>query len=230
MNASAVSRHYGRLTPEERFRLILAAGARGDEVEQDRLVNSAGTITLDTSDYAPFARAFHQLAILVFIELLEDAAQYQDFLIDASEGEDCFGPDEAEAEEGDEREEEPDAEDEPGPAEGDDDDRPLWQRELDLALVAGYMLRTKAEGWKLFCERMDIPPFAVWEGLPGFDRLQRALAGAEKAAYTPEGFLRWLNRVRPAGAPEHTESPLTVEGRASSAEDLFRKRVEWWGG
>ena len=31
MNANAVAKHYGSLTPEERFSLILAAGARGDE-------------------------------------------------------------------------------------------------------------------------------------------------------------------------------------------------------
>ena len=42
MNASTVTKHYGLLTPEERFRLILAAGGRGDEAEQDRLVSTGG--------------------------------------------------------------------------------------------------------------------------------------------------------------------------------------------
>jgi len=32
MNANAVAKHYGILTPEERFRLILAASGRGDEL------------------------------------------------------------------------------------------------------------------------------------------------------------------------------------------------------
>jgi len=41
-DTKALARHYDNLTPEERFRLILAAGARGDKVEQDRLVNSGG--------------------------------------------------------------------------------------------------------------------------------------------------------------------------------------------
>ena len=38
MKANALARHYGNLTAEERFRLILAAGARGDKAEEDRLV------------------------------------------------------------------------------------------------------------------------------------------------------------------------------------------------
>ncbi len=42
MNANAVARHYALLTPEERFQLILAAGARGDDAEQDRLIRAGG--------------------------------------------------------------------------------------------------------------------------------------------------------------------------------------------
>ena len=37
MTINTLARHYDRLGAEERFRLILAAGARGDEAEQDRL-------------------------------------------------------------------------------------------------------------------------------------------------------------------------------------------------
>jgi hypothetical protein len=37
MNANALVKNYGRLAPEERFRLILAARGRGDEAESDRL-------------------------------------------------------------------------------------------------------------------------------------------------------------------------------------------------
>src|SRR5262249_4810288 len=108
-------------------------------------------------------------------------------------------------------------------------ERPLWQRFFDMALAAGFVLRTKAEGWKLFCERMTGPPFALWEILPGFDRLQRALKLAERVAFAPTGFLRWLNDIRPAGETKRTEVPLTVEGVAAATEEMFQKRVEWWG-
>ena len=56
------------------------------------------------------------------------------------------------------------------------------------------------EAWKLFCQRLSIPPFAVWEGLPGFERLQRALQLAEKCAFTADEWLAWLNSVWPEEA------------------------------
>jgi hypothetical protein len=36
--------------------------------------------------------------------------------------------------------------------------------------------------------------------------------GAQEAALVPEGFLRWLNDVRPAGQPELSDMPFSVEG------------------
>jgi hypothetical protein len=68
------------------------------------------------------------------------------------------------------------------------------------------------------------------EGLPGLDRLRRALAVAESAAFAPEGFLRWANAARPKGSPEVTEIPLRVEELADALEELFRERVKWWCG
>ena len=80
MNANAVARHYGSLTPEERFRLILAASGRGDEVERIRLVSAAPRITLAMPDHSPFAQAFRELAFLIFIELLAEAGRYTEAL------------------------------------------------------------------------------------------------------------------------------------------------------
>jgi hypothetical protein len=42
MNAKTLAKHYASLTAEERFRLIGAAGARGEKAEQDRLAAAAG--------------------------------------------------------------------------------------------------------------------------------------------------------------------------------------------
>jgi hypothetical protein len=245
-DTKALARHYDNLTPQERFRLILAAGSRGDQAERDRLANSGERIALSMRDHAPYAHAFDELAFLVFIELLEEAARYLetfahaddtgDILGDAEEEYEGEGVDEEGGGEDEERkcdnadEEESDANANAKPVEEAPSERPLRQRFLDMALASGFVLRTKAEGWKLFCERMAVPPFALWEGLPGFDRLRRALKLAERAAFAPEGFLRWLNDIRPAGEAKRTEVPLTVERLAAATEELFRKRVEWWGG
>lgn len=101
---------------------------------------------------------------------------------------------------------------------------------MDLALAAGFVLKVKADGWKLFCERLSVPPFAAWKDLPGFDRLERALALAEQAAFMPAGLVRWLNDVRPAGTSALSRVPLTVEGIADATAKMFQDWVDWWGG
>jgi hypothetical protein len=153
--------------------------------------------------------AFDELAMLVFIELLEETGRYDDALDRADdEAHETLGEDDEEdrneEEEGREAEEEPDARAHAELAEGYVGEPTLWQRTRDLALAAGFMVRAKTDGWKLFCERMNVPPFLFWERLPGFDRLQLALALAEEAAFFPEGMLRWLNAIRQERKPEAT--------------------------
>ena len=156
---------------------------------------------------------FWDLALFVFIELLEDAADYLECLQHSTDDADCI----EEAEFGERPEE-----DSQGEADATDG---------DITLGLGYMLRARVDGWKLFCARLTIPPFAVWEKLPGFDRLQRALAAAEgsdglpSVAFTATGMLRWINSVRPKGRPPLTESRLTAETIARHAEELFREGV-----
>jgi hypothetical protein len=223
MNLNAVAKHYDRLTPDERFRLILAAHSRGDKAEQDRLIAGGKRISINMLDHAPHALSFDQLAIPTFIELLEAAANYFDAFYLVSEAANGCDTDEAEAE--------PTLEDGEGAEESDFDEDPGRDRTLDLALAQGFLLKTRAHGWKLFCERLNVPPFVVWSILPGFSRLQRALKLAEQAAFVPEGMQRWLNAVRPAGKPEVTESDLpSAEAIADELEALFRQRVKWWEG
>ena len=75
MKAPPLAKNYKALTPEERFRLILAASGRGDEAEAARLVNAGGRITLSVPDHSPYAHAFSDLALMTFIDLLEEAAE-----------------------------------------------------------------------------------------------------------------------------------------------------------
>jgi hypothetical protein len=229
MNGNTIARHYDKLTPEARFRLILAAGARGDEAEQQRLARAGERITLSMQDHVPYAHAFNEIAQIIFIELLEEAALYLDAFVRTDGCRDIFDGGDIDVED-DGSEAEPDPSTAEGPAEDEDGETSAWQRTLDVGLAAGFMLRTKADGWKLFCERLNVPPFLLWKELPGFDRLQRALALTERAAFVPAGFLRWLNSLRPTGEPELTEMPLTVEGIADATATLFRTRVEWWSG
>ena len=86
---NGLARFYDTLTPEERFRLLVQAEARGDEVEARRLVESCPRRTYSQRDDA-FARRWNTLAdltmalygdlrpfalLLRFLEVLADLAR-----------------------------------------------------------------------------------------------------------------------------------------------------------
>jgi hypothetical protein len=232
-DAATLTRHYSELTAEERFRLILAAGAHGDGAEQERLAAVGGRLTLTMRDHAPFGHAYYEPALLTYIDLSESAAKYREALhraddaeiLNDDESEDDLGDAEAEAAEA---EADGTAADETAEAEA----QTLAEQFFNFALAEGFMLKVKGDGWKLWCERMGIPPFAAWEGLPGLDRLQWALRLADQSAFTAVGVLRWLNEIAPAGQPVLRELPkaLTGEAHAAATEKMFRERVKRWGG
>ena len=220
MTAKTLASNYSQLTPEERFKLIVAAGDRGDEAEQKRLSNASKRITLSTVDYSPFADALQELAIVVFLDLVEEAAANRDAFhhwCDADMTDFIDGKKRT-------------------PATPKKDAQTNKDQLFGLFLAQGFMLRTKAAGWKLFCDRLGISPFGLWQYLPGFERLQRELNIVEGtpdqsgAAYTPTGMARWLNTVRPSGDPVVTEANImTAERCADGLEAAFRERVCWWG-
>ena len=241
MTINTLVRHYDRLGAEERFRLILAAGARGDETEQDRLCLAAPRIALTYSHHAPWAHAFDELATLVFVELLEEVARHQDACErwwDVAEDYDCdddASPDDSEVE-GEDCEEDV-CESDAAVLAGNGQEPPIWARMLELYYAQGFMLKTKITGWKRFCKRLTLPSFVLWQPLPGFDRLQRAIDLVENReqgpppAFEPEGMMNWLNRVRSDGQPEVTlEKLLSPDRFAGDLEAALRHRVKMDGG
>jgi len=233
MNTNALAKHYERLTPKERFCLILAAGARGDEVEQQRLQHAGQRLTLSMPDYSPWAHAFNELAWIVFLEILEEAARHHDAFLRWRDA-DLAPVDNMEAAE--DAQAPPDNSDCPGVA-ASDEDGSMSNRALDLYLAQGFILKTKIESWKLFCDRLSIPAFAVWQLFPGFQRLQHAMQLLEDnefrpaSVFRPEGMLRWLSRIRPEGSPEPSmEDLISPERLADNLEKVFRQRIEGWGG
>lgn len=160
------------------------------------------------SDYTPYSQAFCELSSFYFIELQDHAASYMDSfvradLIDmATIGPPKHGPTDAEEDE-DDADDTPDDEDTGGDsseAEAEDTDdsdvnaetpaMSAGERWFRQAMAVGFVLKRKTEGWKLFCERLNIPPFLLWQEFPGFQRLQIALDLTEKAAFVQRGFVR----------------------------------------
>ena len=63
-----LARRYDRLTPEERFPLIVAAVDRGDEVERLRLQESAPMTDWSLSDHHTLASSTIAVAKLYFMD------------------------------------------------------------------------------------------------------------------------------------------------------------------
>lgn len=217
-----IAKNYDLLTPKERLGLVIAAGIRGDDAEQTRLVRAAKAMVIPTTDYVPFAQSFREVSMLAYVDLLEESVRYGEALFRLPPE----SEEEAQAEDEDEGEE-----DEPFDGqELDDDDLTAEDYSFFVALAHGYLLKAKADGWKLFCERLHVPPFVLMENLLGFPRVERAMQWAEDGAFTEKGFLRWLNRVRPESDPELTEVPVSAEQMADVTENAFRQQAERLGG
>jgi hypothetical protein len=246
MNANTVTRQYSKLTPKERFRLIAAAVARNDEVERDRLAAAGEVITLTMRDHVPLQEAFYHMERSYSIAMHAAATAYLLASHRLDDADLLDGAYEAEPEDDVAWVEEEDKGG--GDAAGAGYAGGVWaeedpHRELTWlewlhgqAREKGYMLKMNAEGWKLFCGRIGIPPsLDAWEGLPGFHDVQLALRLLEKGAF-PRPFSldevrQWRGRDRDPGEPEVTEAEVgTAELLADELEKIFRDNVVSWGG
>jgi hypothetical protein len=206
VNANGIAKHYDALTALERFRLIWAAHKRHDAQEINRLLSAAMRLYFSQADVAPFATAFKELAHFTFLELLEEVAKLEDALQRWSEGDFIRGK------------------------------KAIQDRFRQLYLAEGFILQTKAAGWKLFCERLGISPFGLWKDLPGFERLQRALellegtADDPGSAFSRADMVQWLTRRRPDRKPELTDADIiSAERLADETETLFRDHAHHYG-
>jgi hypothetical protein len=96
VNINRVSRYYHELFPEERWRLILAAMGRGDELEVERLTQAAPRVVWMSKDYVPVGLAFDELQLSVLLEVVDLAADYRAALqqalrLDGEKGQDAAG-------------------------------------------------------------------------------------------------------------------------------------------
>jgi hypothetical protein len=209
MNLHQISTHYTLLSAEERFRLILAASGRDDTIEREKLVAAGPVRNLALADHWPYAQAFSEISMFSFMELLEEAAIYHDLLrLRGSKSHEHSSEELAK-----------DA----------TEITAAWQKEVDLVLATGCQLMMKLKGWELFCKKLQVPDRLLWRDLPGYRRLEANLEIARQWAFRPVGFLRWLNRIRPEGAPKLQQLPISARLIARTNEQAYRERARWWG-
>jgi hypothetical protein len=235
VSANTINKLYEWLKPEERFRLILAAGARGDMAERDRFANASRTLALKVRDFVPWAQAFNEVSMIIFMGLVEQAVQYQEAcddwskayrklrqarkrakaLVKVSAGKSAESSESAEPSE----------------------DEKIEELLFDMHLSAGFILKTKFDGWKLFCERLNVPALVIWEMLPGYERLAatvKHLQGTKTrpgAAFLPGGMMRFLHENTAAGQSQPTEAGLiSADKVAKELDEMFRDTVKRHGG
>lgn len=103
---------------------------------------------------------------------------------------------------------------------GNEDLNERWSR---IALLQGYLLRTKWHAWEKFCSEIKARPTLLAEALPGFDRMLAALAMAHKLVDHDVDAAEVLVRERGGEI-------LTVDAVLKETHEIFEsmvKELDW---
>jgi hypothetical protein len=183
MDSDQLARRYATLTARERLPLLLAARVRGDDVEAERLLESAPRELWRVPHHQTLAEALCDLSLLHVALLLDAAAQlwHADGLLETN---DRF------AKKGRARE----------------------ARELRLLATMrrlGTRILALQEGWRRFCAGLHIDPEAPLRDLPGYGTVQLAVRAAPLMALSAEEMAALA--ALPGGNPELTPEAVYAD-------------------
>jgi hypothetical protein len=200
MNPAALARHYGVLTPWERLPLLVAALARGDDVESDRLIHSAPQQVFQAPNYWRLLDGFEGLVKLYLLQQLDGAA-FLWRLLGALEQSLLF-----DAQRHRQREER------------------LWQ----MIKLEAYKIVVRADGWKLFCGELQVDAEVLLQKLPGSANLAHTEQQARLLAFTAKEAVEYLRKPfeRGQSAPGSESSRVAREYCLDTAADVARAMRE----
>jgi len=209
MNSDPLARHYGALTPWERLPLLVAASARGDAVEEDRLARAAPKNGFRVPDFWGLAEGLDDLVKLYLLDQLDLAALYWRFA----------GLLEQESWDRPSRQE-----------------RQRQERRWQLLKMLAYRYVVRADGWRLLCAEMSIDPEVLLRELPGYDSVQQMEQVTRLIAFGAEEALAFLRTeaeaVRPAGeeagAVRREYQIDTAADVARSMRAFLQARLDEW--
>jgi hypothetical protein len=167
MNTDALAKLYDRLTPRERLSLIMAANARGDETEENRLARSAPRTTFSVPDFYGLAEGVQNITLFIMIDLLDTAVRF--WLAGGKWSESvAFKGKRSDAS----------------------------QRELNVSAgLAGYLIKEKLAGWRQFCAEFKADPELLMSFLPGYETVKHTEEAVEMIAFTREETAAWLRNT-----------------------------------
>ena len=190
MNLNGVARHYDQLTPLERLPLIIAATARGDEAERQRLVHSAPLRFFREGDYGELAEELQRCAFLHLLYQLDDIALCWRA---AAVLEQCGWWAKTKREKRETRE--------------------LRDRVWNCLRLITYRFTARAECWKRLCADLSIDADVLLQKLPGYECVKENEGLCAKLAFTPEEAKAFLRKA-------HGDPTIEVETAEESAKAL----------
>jgi hypothetical protein len=112
-------------------------------------------------------------------------------------------------------------------------ERARFQELWHACLAWGFTLKAFIDGWHLFCEQLAVPPYLIWETLPGFERLVCDLQRIQNhlPAFTPQQMVEYLRCQREDQEPEPTlDSLASPESYADGWMAALREHAQRLGG
>lgn len=203
MTPSRLPRHYDALTPWERLPLIVAASARADDVEVDRLIRSAPTHGCRVRDYWGLAEALNELVTNYLLEQLDLVASYLQVM--------TF------------REQEP----LPSARKAQRQQQQQQEQRCLLSRMQVYQFVVRADGWKQLCAELSIDPDVLLRGQPGFDTLVRFEEQVRPIAFNAEEARVCLRGIVARHGGENEPSGSGREYRLDTAADVARSMREF---
>ncbi len=210
MNTNGLARHYDKLTPRERFPLIVAATARDDKQECDRLIDSAPKIGWRLPDYYGLGDALQDLGLVFMLELLNLVAQYwhADGVLESY----ALSPKTKK-------------------------DKTLEDRLHGMLKLLAYLFVVNLDAWKQLLTELQMAPDFLFMGMPGHDALRRFEPLARIMAFTKEEAAAYLNKTRrnksgktkaETGGEVVEVVPITVESEIADMRKFLSDREAKW--
>jgi hypothetical protein len=195
MNSALLARHYDALRPWERLPLLVAAAARADEVERDRLAGSAPKQSFRIPDYWGLLEGLEGLAKLYVLRQLDSAAFFWRLLGSL----------------------EPDAR--YAATRSHEQEKRLWK----MIQLEAHRMVVRADGWRLLCAELHLDADFVLQPLPGRETLAPTEPQARLLAFTAEEARTYLGELgaRVAAAQKATPS-RRAESHLETAADVAR--------
>jgi hypothetical protein len=195
MNTNTLARHYETLTPWERLPLMVAATARGDDIEFARLGRSASRHRLRVANYSALSERLRELATLYMLRQLNAAmflGQALGLLGPAVVAARCLLMRQVQ----------------------------LWK----VAQTTAYRFVVNADGWKLFCAELQVDPDDPLRDLAGYTNVRESEEIARVVACSREQALADLREAieRKEYVQGSSSAAARCDYRLETAEEVAR--------